>query len=95
MRLNSDDVREVLADAWQRWARRCGGLSGEQWSTPTRCAGWDVRALVAHLCPDPAMFDMLNGAIIDGPAEVTDAADMLRRFNEPDGIGARGPCGTG
>src|ERR1700754_4739726 len=79
-------VQEVLADAWERWGRRCGELTDEEWSTPTRCTGWDVRALVAHLCPEPAMFDMLNGAIIDGPAAVTDAAVMLRRFNEAGGI---------
>jgi hypothetical protein len=42
--------------------------------------------LLAHVCPDPAMFDRLNAAIVDGPAAVTDAAEMLRRFNEPDGI---------
>jgi hypothetical protein len=32
------------------------------------------------------MFARLGGAIVDGPAAVTDAAEMLRRFNEPDGI---------
>jgi hypothetical protein len=32
------------------------------------------------------MFDMLNAATTDGPAAVTDAAEMLRRFNAPDGI---------
>jgi uncharacterized protein (TIGR03083 family) len=86
MRLDSDDVREVLADVWERWARRCATLTPEEWSTPTRCSGWDVAALLAHVCPDPAMFDRLNAAIVDGPAAVTDAAEMLRRFNEPDGI---------
>jgi uncharacterized protein (TIGR03083 family) len=86
MRLDSDDVREVLADMWERWARRCATLTPEEWSTPTRCSGWDVAALLAHVCPDPAMFDRLNAAIVDGPAAVTDAAEMLRRFNEPDGI---------
>jgi hypothetical protein len=42
--------------------------------------------LVAHLCPDRSMFDMLNAARTNGPAAVTDAAEMLRRFNAPDGI---------
>ena len=42
--------------------------------------------MLAHVCPDPAMFDRLNEAIVDEPAAVTDAAEMLRRFNEPDGI---------
>jgi len=86
MRLGSDDVREVLADAWERWARRCGELTVEQWSTPTRCNPWDVRALVAHLCPKPEMFDLLDGARTDEPPVVTDGADLLRRFNEPGGV---------
>ena len=32
------------------------------------------------------MFDMLNAATTDEPAAVTDAAEMLRRFNAPGGI---------
>jgi Mycothiol maleylpyruvate isomerase N-terminal domain len=86
MRLNGDDAGEVLADAWDRWARRSAGLTPRQWSTPTRCHRWDVAALLAHVCPDPAVFERLNDAIIDGPAAVSDAAEMLRRFNEPEGI---------
>jgi uncharacterized protein (TIGR03083 family) len=86
MRLDEDAVREVLADAWERWARRCAELTPQQWSTPTRCRPWDVRGLVAHLCPNRSMFDMLNAATTDEPAAVTDAAEMLRRFNAPGGI---------
>jgi uncharacterized protein (TIGR03083 family) len=86
MRLDSDDVREVLADAWERWAVRCGELTQEEWSTPTRCNPWHVRALVAHLCPNREMFDMLDGAKTYEPPVVTDGADLLRRFNEPGGI---------
>jgi len=37
-------------------ARRCEELTGDQWSTSTRCTGWDVCALVAHLCPAPGGF---------------------------------------
>ncbi|HEX2215070.1 MAG TPA: maleylpyruvate isomerase N-terminal domain-containing protein [Mycobacterium sp.] len=85
MRLDGDATRQVLADAWDRWARRCAGLTADEWSTPTRCAGWDVAALLAHACPDPTMFDRLAEAVTDGPAAVTDAAILLRRFNEPDG----------
>ena len=32
------------------------------------------------------MFEMLTAATTDGPAAVTDAAEMLRRFNASDGI---------
>ncbi|HEX2283724.1 MAG TPA: maleylpyruvate isomerase N-terminal domain-containing protein [Mycobacterium sp.] len=86
MRLDGDEAQEALADAWERWARRCATLTPAEWTTPTRCSGWDVRALLAHVCPEPAMFDTLNDAVVDGPAAVTDAAELLRRFNEPDGI---------
>ena len=86
MRLEPDAVRATLADAWERWARRCAELTPQQWSTATRCHPWDVRDLVAHLCPDRSMFDMLTAASTDQPAAVTDAADMLRRFNAPGGI---------
>jgi hypothetical protein len=86
MRLDEDAVRETLAEAWQRWARRCAELTPEQWSTATRCRPWDVRELVAHLCPDRSLFDMFNAAKIDERAAVTDAAEMLRRFNAPGGI---------
>ena len=43
----------------------------------------DVAALVAHVCPDLAMFDMLAAATIEGPPAVTDAAELLRQFNRP------------
>ena len=32
------------------------------------------------------MFDMLDGAKIDGPAAVTEAAELFGRFNAADGI---------
>lgn len=86
MRLDQDAAREVLADAWERWAQRCAKLTPQQWSTATRCQPWEVRELVAHLCPEPSMFDMLKSATTDQRAAVTDAAEMLRRFNAPDGI---------
>jgi hypothetical protein len=86
MPLEPTALPEVLADGWERWARRCAELAATEWRTKTRCACWDVHALVAHVCPDPAMFDMLAGATVDGPAAVTEAAELLRRFNAPDGI---------
>jgi Mycothiol maleylpyruvate isomerase N-terminal domain len=94
MRLDEDAVRATLADAWERWAHRCAKLTPQQWSTATRCRPWDVRELVAHLCPDRSLLDMLNAATIDEPAAVTDAAAMLRRFNAPGGIAHSRPTGS-
>ena len=79
-------VPELLADAWEHWAHRCRALTGEEWSTPTRCPPWDVAALTAHLAPDPAMFDLIEAAVITGEPAVTDAAGLLARFNAPQGI---------
>jgi len=81
-----------MADPWERWARRCAGLTPQQWSTATRCRPWDVRGLVAHLCTNRAMVDMLTAALTDEPAAVTDAVEMLRRFNAPGRI-AHTPAG--
>src|SRR2546423_4504048 len=86
MRLDEDAVGETLADAWDRWARRSTELASQQWSAATRCRPWDVRGLVAHVCPDRSMFDMLTAATTDKPAAVADAAEMLRRFNAPGGV---------
>jgi hypothetical protein len=42
---------------------------------------------MAHLCPDPSLFDMLNGATTDKPAAATDAttltpAEAVTRFTD-------------
>jgi len=44
-----------------------------------------VRALVAHVCPEKALFDQLSDAIVDAPPQMDDAVDMLRFFNESGG----------
>lgn len=86
MRLTGAALRNALADAWERWAHRCAALTPTEWLTPTRCSHWDVRALVAHLCPDPEMFERLGDATVEEPAAVSAADEMLRRFNAADGV---------
>lgn len=86
MRLADVTLRDVLADAFERWGLRCAQLSDVQWTTATRCVPWQVEALVAHVCPEPTTFESLAAATVAGPAAVTDAAVMLRIFNEPDGV---------
>ncbi|WP_454789851.1 maleylpyruvate isomerase N-terminal domain-containing protein [Mycolicibacterium lutetiense] len=86
MRLVGSALRDELAAAWERWGHRCAGLTTPQWRTATRCQAWDVQSLVAHVCPEATTFDSLAAARADGPAAVTDAAEMLRIFNQPDGV---------
>jgi uncharacterized protein (TIGR03083 family) len=78
-------VQDTLADAWDRWSHRCAILTPAEWAADTRCDAWDVRALVAHMCPDAAMFDAIADAAVEGPAAVRDPAELLRRFNSDGG----------
>lgn len=86
MRLVENVLRDELAGAWERWGQRCADLTASQWRTTTRCESWDVQSLVAHVCPEATTFDQLAEARIDDAAAVTDAAELLRIFNQPDGV---------
>lgn len=61
MRPDSVALRDVLADAWERWASRCAQLTATQWRAGTRCGAWEVQGLVAHVCPEVTTFEALAG----------------------------------
>lgn len=86
MRLVGNVLRDELAAAWERWGHRCADLTETQWRAATRCGAWDVQSLVAHVCPEATTFDDIAKARVDSPPAVTDAAGMLRIFNQPDGV---------
>lgn len=44
-----DRTVDALASVWSSLRELLGGLSAEQWSTPTALPGWDVRAVVGHV----------------------------------------------
>lgn len=46
----SDPVVELFVDAICRFADRVDRVDDDQWSAPTPCSEWDVRALVNHVC---------------------------------------------
>jgi uncharacterized protein (TIGR03083 family) len=74
---------EALAAVWEQWAEVGSALTDVELSTPSRCAGWDVAALFAHV-------GMFPQAVLDPPqaaagAPVT-AVDILRGFNTPRGV---------
>ncbi len=51
-------------------------------------APWDVRALVAHVYPDPAMFDMLGQAVLVETAVMEATVHLL---DLADAVGAGEP----
>ena len=76
----------TLSDLWRNWAARIPAIRDEQWEARTRCEGWDVRALVAHVVPDPDLLAWLPRMVLDQRPAVADAIDLLRGFNQPGGV---------
>ena len=74
---------DALAAVWGRWAEVGSALTDVEWSTPSRCAGWDVAALFAHVGMFPQA--VLDPPQADGGDPVT-AVDILRGFNQPSGV---------
>lgn len=67
-----------LADAAGEMGRLLAGIRPEQWSAPTPCSGWDVRALVAHVVQGSARFAVALGS--DPQATTTEpTADGFER----------------
>ncbi len=53
---------DLMAAEAGRIDRHFASLSGDDWNQPTRCAGWSVRDLLAHL----AASEAYNRACLDG-----------------------------
>jgi uncharacterized protein (TIGR03083 family) len=80
------DRVDALAVLWAHWADLGAGLTEAEWLRPTRCTGWDIRALYAHHSMLPmvlATAPPLPAAT--GVAPLT-AAEVLVRFNQPQGL---------
>ena len=77
---------DALAQTWQVWARLGASLTEAQWTTQTRCPGWDVAAAYAHHSASPRDLDapMPVSGVEDG--EPVTASEILRGFNAPEGI---------
>jgi uncharacterized protein (TIGR03083 family) len=74
---------DALAAVWEQWAEVGSALTDVEWSTPSRCAGWDVAALFAHVGMFPQA--VLDPPQADGGDPVT-AVDILRGINAPSGV---------
>lgn len=85
-----NDVRyrdrvDALDATWARWARTADGLTGDGWARPSRCAGWDVAALYAHVGLFP--YAVRNAPPVSAESGVPlAAAEILRGFNAADGV---------
>ncbi|MEV4639778.1 TIGR03086 family metal-binding protein [Actinoplanes sp. NPDC049548] len=67
-----------LADAADRMGRLVAAVPADQWSSPTPCADWNVRDLVAHVVTGTARF---TAAITGAPqAPPPDSADLPGAF---------------
>ncbi|MGH3549902.1 MAG: maleylpyruvate isomerase N-terminal domain-containing protein [Pseudonocardiaceae bacterium] len=77
---------DALARTWQVWGALGRGLAAQQWSTSTRCPGWDVACLYAHVSVFPVAMSV-PPPVRNGPVgEPLTAVEVLRRFNAPGGV---------
>ena len=77
------DVRDRYARALEHFGQKVSGVRGDQWSSPTPCSEWDVRALVNHLVYENLWVPpLLAGATI---ADVGDRFDGDVLGDDPSG----------
>jgi uncharacterized protein (TIGR03083 family) len=76
---------EALEQTWQVWAELGRKMTEPQWSSPTRCPGWDVAALYAHHSGFPVALSAPPPPPARPTGEPITAVEVLRRFNAPGG----------
>ncbi|RZU50126.1 uncharacterized protein (TIGR03086 family) [Krasilnikovia cinnamomea] len=80
----SEPTVDQLADVVERTGRLIAGITPEQWTDPTPCAEWDVRALVTHIVGGNALFAAQLSGETGTPEGYGDSADrMLAAFRAP------------
>jgi uncharacterized protein (TIGR03086 family) len=73
----SRDPLELLAAAYDEFARRLRLVGPDDWQRPTPCSEWDVRALVNHVVGSDVRYRMLLRGAPIGQVEATRSADHL------------------
>jgi uncharacterized protein (TIGR03083 family) len=82
MTLSRTVVVPGMAAEYQNFVELLRGLSDEQWETPSRCAGWRVADVAAHVVGQ--LTDVTNFRLDGlGTAEVTQRQVDERRGNGP------------
>lgn len=70
--LTREQVLQGTLDEWELFAELCAGLDEAQWSTGSRCEGWQVRDIAAHVYG--TAHDVLAGTVGQRTAD-QEAAD--------------------
>jgi uncharacterized protein (TIGR03083 family) len=87
MVLSREIVSDGLSDELDRFGSLVGGLSDAQWGMPTRCEGWTVADVAAHLVG--TMADIAAGRLDGlGTPEVTQREVDERRGRAPAEVAA-------
>jgi uncharacterized protein (TIGR03083 family) len=74
-----DDDFDVLEELWQRWCDLGRRLDGEAWVRPTRCEGWTVADVFAHVSQGISGLEGLaTRRVVEGLPEHRSAAALLR-----------------
>jgi uncharacterized protein (TIGR03083 family) len=76
---------DALEAVWARWAAVGRDLTDAQWSAATRCAGWDMAALFAHVGLFPRAVAE-PPPVPEGAGVPITAVDILRGCNAPSGV---------
>ncbi|MEV1057717.1 maleylpyruvate isomerase family mycothiol-dependent enzyme [Micromonospora chalcea] len=80
---------EVLGDLWRVWGAWGADLDEERWTAPTRCAGWDVAALYAHVSQGVGgLAALVRRRRAEGPPEHGDAVALLRALKPDEHVAA-------
>jgi Mycothiol maleylpyruvate isomerase N-terminal domain len=79
---------DALEQIWQAWTELGRGLTEQQWATPTRCPGWDVACVYAHVSMFPLEMSVPPPpAPVDQPVGLpVTAVQLLRQYNTPTGV---------
>jgi uncharacterized protein (TIGR03086 family) len=75
------EIIDALEQSWALGGDLISGLDSAQLTAPTRCAGWDVRALLNHTLGEGMMITAVNRgerAVADPADLVDDGANLLR-----------------
>src|SRR5215510_6145862 len=82
MTLPRDEVSAGLLDELSDFEKLVRSLDAEQWATPSRCKGWTVGDVAAHVIG--SMADVVGGRLDGlGTPEVTEREVQERRGRTP------------